>query len=286
VTESVGEGERGRQGECLCVTLSPCHLVAFEKMNSINILGVRIDNVTYDDALARVEGFLREPGLHQIATVNPEFVVLAQTNAEFRRVLNAGALNVPDGVGLLWAARRLKTPLRERVAGQELVDRISALAAERGARVFLLGAREGIAERAAEELKKKYLRLEIGDCYAGSPAREEEEEIVARINASRARILFVAYGPPKQEMWIARVAARLKEVAVALGVGGTFDTLAGIVPRAPQWMRDAGFEWTYRLLREPRRIKRQMTIPYFMWLVVAKTLERENRECARKPRKE
>jgi N-acetylglucosaminyldiphosphoundecaprenol N-acetyl-beta-D-mannosaminyltransferase len=237
-------------------------------MNSIAILGVRIDNVTYADALARVDEFLRAGGWHQIATVNPEFVVIAQTHDEFRRVLNTCALNVPDGVGLLWAARRMGTPLRERVAGQDLVDRISALAATRGDKVFLLGAREGIAERAAAELQRRYAGLEIGGCYAGSPAREEEADIVARINASGARILFVAYGPPKQELWLARVAPRLKHVAVALGVGGTFDTLAGIVPRAPQWMRDAGFEWTYRLLREPRRWRRQLRIPYFMWLVI------------------
>jgi N-acetylglucosaminyldiphosphoundecaprenol N-acetyl-beta-D-mannosaminyltransferase len=160
------------------------------------------------------------------------------------------------------------TPLRERVAGQDLVDRISALAAKRGEKVFLLGAREGIAERAAAELQRRYAGLEIGGCYAGSPAREEEEDIAARINTSGARILFVAYGPPRQELWLARVAPRLKHVAVALGVGGTFDTLAGIVPRAPQWMRDAGFEWTYRLLREPRRWRRQLRIPYFMWLVI------------------
>jgi N-acetylglucosaminyldiphosphoundecaprenol N-acetyl-beta-D-mannosaminyltransferase len=245
-------------------------------MTSIYILGIRIDNVTYPDALARVQEFLCERGLHQIATVNPEFVVMAQRDAEFRRVLNACALNVPDGVGLLWAARHLKTPLRERVTGQELVERISAVAADSGARVFLLGARSGIAERAAAELKTRYSRsaqggaqgLEIGGCYAGSPAPEEEDGIVARINASGARILFVAYGPPKQELWIARNAAQLKNIAVAMGVGGTFDTLAGIAPRAPRWMREAGLEWAYRLLREPTRLKRQMSIPYFMWLVM------------------
>ncbi len=242
--------------------------IAVGEIRSITILSIRIDNITYADALARVEAFLREGGLHQIATVNPEFVVIAQENAEFRRVLNATALNAPDGVGLLWAARRLKTPLQARVAGQELVDRICALAAERGERVFLLGAREGIAERAAAELKRRDWRLEIAGCYAGSPAIAEEDEITKRINESRARILFVAYGPPKQELWIARNAARLKSVAVAVGVGGTFDTLAGIVPRAPAWMQRAGFEWTYRLLREPWRIRRQMAIPYFMWLVV------------------
>jgi N-acetylglucosaminyldiphosphoundecaprenol N-acetyl-beta-D-mannosaminyltransferase len=126
---------------------------------SITLLSVRIDSVTYADAMARVETFLREPGVHQIATVNPEFVVMAQTNAELRRVLNATALNVPDGVGLMWAARHLGTPLHERVTGQEMVDRIAALAAKRGHRVFFLGAREGIAERAAEKLKERFERL-------------------------------------------------------------------------------------------------------------------------------
>ncbi len=237
-------------------------------MNAITILDVRIDDVTYADALAHIEIFLREPGLHHVATVNPEFVVMAQTRPEFRRALNAAALNTPDGVGLLWAARRLGTPLRERVTGQELVDRICARAAERGARVFLLGAREGVAARAAAALKMKQPHLEIAGCYAGSPAMAEEADICARITASGAHILFVAYGPPKQELWIARNAPRLPNVAVAMGVGGTFDTLAGIAPRAPRWVRDAGFEWTYRLLREPWRIKRQMSIPYFMWLVV------------------
>lgn len=239
------------------------------EMNSITILSVRIDDVTCADAPARVEAFLREPGLHQIATVNPEFVVIAQTNAEFRRVLNATALNVPDGVGLMWASRRLGTPLRERVTGQEMVNRIAALAAERGDRVFFLGAREGIAERATAVLRSRYSRLEIAGCYAGSPASEEESDIVARVNAANTQILLVAYGPPKQELWIARNAARLN-ATVAMGVGGTFDTLAGIVPRAPQWIRNAGFEWTYRLLREPRRFRRQLAIPYFMWLVVTR----------------
>ncbi|MBI5649495.1 MAG: WecB/TagA/CpsF family glycosyltransferase [Chloroflexi bacterium] len=239
-------------------------------MSFIHILSIRIDNVTYDDALARIETFLREPGLHQIATVNPEFVVMAQTHAEFARVLNACALNVPDGVGLLWAARRLGQPFQERVAGQDLMDRICVRAAEWGQRVFLLGARPGIAERAAEELIKRIKRLEITGCYAGSPAPEEDDAIIERINTSRAQILFVAFGPPKQELWIARNAARLSNVSIAMGVGGTFDTLAGIAPRAPQWMRDAGFEWTYRLLREPWRIKRQLAIPYFMWLVLTR----------------
>jgi N-acetylglucosaminyldiphosphoundecaprenol N-acetyl-beta-D-mannosaminyltransferase len=221
---------------------------------SVDILGVRVDDVSFADALAQVESFLREGSCRQIATVNPEFVVMAQRDATL-------------GVGLLWAARRLGHPLRERVPGQEMVDRISARSAQCGDSIFLLGAREGIAERAAAELIRVHRGLVIAGCYSGSPAEEEEQDILGRVNDSGARVLFVAYGPPRQELWIARNAARLK-VGVAMGVGGTFDTLAGIVPRAPRWMRRAGFEWTYRLLREPRRFKRQLSIPYFMWLIV------------------
>ncbi len=237
--------------------------------SGVQILGVRVDHVTMETALAKVESLLREGGFHQIATVNPEFVVLAQRDSGFRHVLDETALNVPDGVGLLWAARHLGQPLTERVTGQELVDRIAALAAQCGFRLFMLGAREGIAEKASAELLRRHPNLIIAGCHAGSPAPAEEEEIAARITASQADILLVAYGPPKQELWIARNAERLK-VSVAMGVGGTFDTLAGVVPRAPRWIRRAGFEWTYRLVREPRRLRRQLAIPYFMWLVVTR----------------
>lgn len=252
---------------------SPHHLPI---MDSLNILGVRVDNVTYGEAIAQVDSFLRDHSSHQLATVNPEFVVIAQSNAQFMRTLNQCALNVPDGVGLLWASRHLGAPLRERVTGQEMVDRIAALAAKRGEPIFFLGAREGIAKRAAELLKEKCPELKIAGCYAGSPLVEEEERIVQRINESGARILLVAFGPPQQEFWIARNTPRLK-VAVAMGVGGTFDTLAGIVPRAPGWMQRAGFEWTYRLFREPRRFKRQLAIPYFMWLVVSRGRRKRTR---------
>lgn len=235
----------------------------------MQILTVRVDEVTFKDALARIEQFLLEDGLHQIATINPEFVVLAQKHSGFHQALQQTALNVPDGVGLVWASRRLGMPLKERVTGQELVDGIAALAAKRGDRVFMLGAREGIASRAAESLVLRHPGLAIVACYAGSPSIEEEEGIIERVNSSGANILFVAYGPPKQELWIARNSKRL-DVTIAVGVGGTFDTLAGIVPRAPAWMRRSGLEWTYRLLREPRRLRRQLAIPYFMWLVISR----------------
>jgi N-acetylglucosaminyldiphosphoundecaprenol N-acetyl-beta-D-mannosaminyltransferase len=238
-----------------------------DRVRSINILGVRIDDVDYDSALAEVENYLREDGCHQIATVNPEFVTLARRHLRFRNVLNSTALNVPDGVGIVWAAARSGHPLSERVTGQELVDRIAARATLGERRLFLLGAREGVAELAAAELQRRHPGLIIAGCHAGSPAPAQDQSIVARVNASGAGILFVAYGPPKQELWIARNAARL-QVSVAMGVGGTFDTLAGIVPRAPRWMQAQGLEWAFRLVREPRRLRRQLALPYFVWLVL------------------
>ena len=233
----------------------------------MRILDVRIDDVNTAEALEHIRQCMQEPGLHQIATVNPEFVVLAQKNVAFRHVLNETSLNVPDGVGLLWAARRIGQPFRERVAGQELVDGIAEVAARQGWRIFLLGAREGIAAKAAAVLSDRHKNLQVAGCYSGSPSTEEEQHICNLINGATTDILLVAYGPPKQDLWIARNTSRLR-AHVALGVGGTFDTLAGIVPRAPAWVRRAGFEWTWRLLREPRRLRRQLAIPLFMWLIV------------------
>jgi N-acetylglucosaminyldiphosphoundecaprenol N-acetyl-beta-D-mannosaminyltransferase len=163
---------------------------------AVTILSVRLDSVDYDEALARVRAFVQQGGVHHIATVNPEFVVIAQTHPEFRRVLNSTALNVPDGVGLMWASRRLRTPLCQRVTGQEMVERMAALGAELSAGIYFLGARAGVAERAAAALAARHPGLEVAGCYSGSPSIEEEREIVARVNASGARILFVAYGPP------------------------------------------------------------------------------------------
>jgi N-acetylglucosaminyldiphosphoundecaprenol N-acetyl-beta-D-mannosaminyltransferase len=232
-------------------------------MNSIRILGVRVDDVTMTEALARVEEFVREDEPRQIATVNPEFIVAAQKNVEFRAVLNNTALNLPDGVGLLWAARRSRTPLRERVAGVDTVERICERASALGWRVFLLGAREGVAAWAAEMLTKKFAGLQIAGTFAGSPAREVEDAQVAMIRAAGAQILFVAYGAPAQDVWIARNLPRLS-VRVAMGVGGSLDYLAGVIPRAPGWMQRAGLEWLFRLRREPWRWRRQIGLAEFV----------------------
>jgi N-acetylglucosaminyldiphosphoundecaprenol N-acetyl-beta-D-mannosaminyltransferase len=231
----------------------------------IRILGVAIDDLTEDEVLARVVDFIAAGGPHQIATVNPEFVMEARHNAAFRATLAAADLATPDGIGLLLVARWRGTPLRGRVTGVELTGRIAAEGARRGWSLFLLGAAPGVAERAAAVLQARSPGLCVAGCYAGSPRAEDEPHIRELIVAARPDVLLVAYGHPAQDLWIARNQPHIR-VPVAIGVGGVFDYLAGVMPRAPGWMRRLGLEWLYRLISQPRRWRRILTaVPLFLW---------------------
>lgn len=231
------------------------------------ILGVRVHDVTMAEALRIGEAFLAEGGPHQICTVNPEFVMHALRNPSFFEVLEKADLNVPDGVGLLWAGRILGQPLRERVPGVELMEALAARAAERGWRIFLLGAAEGVADRAAAALRARYPGLIIAGTFAGSPRPEDAPAILERLHQARPDLLFVAYGAPQQDLWIARHQPELR-IPIAMGVGGAFDFIAGVVPRAPRWMREAGLEWLYRLIRQPWRWRRMLALPQFVLAVL------------------
>ena len=235
------------------------------------ILGVRTDNVNYDQALSLIEGLVVSGNPHQVVTVNPEFIVAAQSDDDFRSILNASSLALPDGVGLLWAARFLGHPLRERVTGTDMVQRVAALAAQKGYSLFLLGAAPGVAVATAARLCQTHPGLRIAGTHAGSPALEEEDEIVRLIQRAKPDILFVAYGAPQQDKWIARNLERLG-VPVAMGVGGAFDFISGRAKRAPRWLQRVGLEWLHRLLHEPWRWRRMLALPKFMWLVVRERL--------------
>lgn len=229
----------------------------------ISILNIPVHAVTMDETQALVEGYMAEPRVHQIATVNPEFVMAAQTDAAFRHVLQTADLCLPDGVGLLVAARRLGQALPERVPGSELVYLLAEQAAEHDWPLFLLGAAPGVAEQAAQILASRYPRLRVVGTYAGSPAVEENDEIVERINHSGAKLLFVAYGAPKQDKWIERNRHTLANVRVAIGVGGSLDFVTGRAVRAPQWAQEMGLEWLHRLYKEPWRWRRMLALPRF-----------------------
>lgn len=237
-----------------------------------HILDVQVHRVTLAGVRDRLDQFVRSGHPHQIVTVNMDFVRLARDEPEFCRTVNSAALAVPDGVPVLWAARLLGTPLLDRVTGVDIVEHGAALAAEQGYRIYLLGAEPGVAEAAAAELRHRYPTLTIAGCYSppvGPFSAEEEAAMIERIRAARPEMLFVAFGAPRQDVWINRHLETL-DVPVCVGVGGTFNFLAGRVPRAPAWMQRHGLEWAYRLSREPRRLWRRYLIedlPVFLRIV-------------------
>jgi N-acetylglucosaminyldiphosphoundecaprenol N-acetyl-beta-D-mannosaminyltransferase len=238
-----------------------------QQPTAISILGVPIHDVTTEETLALIDQFVRAGVPRQICTVNPEFIMLAQKDKEFKQILDRSVLNLPDGIGVVWAAQRLGQPVRERVAGSDLVGMIADRAQTTGWRIFLLGAAEGVAEQAAIELNKRYPLTHIVGAYAGSPRPEDEADIAAQIRSSGANVLLVAYGAPKQDKWIARNLERTG-VAVAMGIGGSLDFIVGTQQRAPRWMQRVGLEWLYRLIREPWRWRRQLALPRFVWAVL------------------
>ena len=234
--------------------------------NSLFILGVRVDAVTFDQALASIEAFIAEGRPRQVVTVNPEFVMAAQSDTEFRHIINTSALALPDGVGIWWASRRLGRPVPERIPGVDLVERLAELSAQQGYRLFFLGAMPGVADRAVEVLRGRYPGLAVAGTWGGSPRTEDEAANVARVQAAHPDVLLVAYGAPAQDRWIARNMSRLG-VAVCIGVGGSFDYVAGVRPRAPRWLRRSGLEWLHRLITQPWRWRRMLALPRFAWRV-------------------
>jgi N-acetylglucosaminyldiphosphoundecaprenol N-acetyl-beta-D-mannosaminyltransferase len=232
------------------------------EMGSIRVLGVRVDELDVEGTLDRIEELLAAGGHHLVATVNPEFVMLAQRDPEFRLLLEGAALCLADGWGVTWAARRQGRPLPARVTGVDLVPALAERAALKGWRLFLLGAAPGVAEEVAQLLSAQNAALLIAGSHAGVAGPEGDDESLRLIAAAHPDIVLVAYGAPRQEQWIARNLTRL-EAGVGIGVGGTFDYLSGRVRRAPAWMRRAGLEWLYRLLRQPWRARRMAVLPRF-----------------------
>ncbi len=239
----------------------------------ITILGVPIDNVTLAEAVDCIAAMAKSNEQHHVMTPNPEMLVAAHRDPAFQKVLQSSALNIPDGTGLLWAAKRIGTPLRERVTGVDLVEKLCGQSGLGS--IFFLGAAPGIAESAANILRTKNSALNIAGTFAGSPSALDEIAIIEKITQSGATILFVAYGAPAQDVWIARNLKSIPNVRVAMGVGGSFDFLAGKQKRAPSFMRSLGIEWLWRVFKEPKRIGRIWNaVVVFPWLVMTKATSR------------
>lgn len=233
----------------------------------MDILGCRLDELDTAAATQEITELAQSASGAQVVTLGTEMVVYAQRDPAFRAVVNSAALSLCDTVGLLLVARKRGSHLRERVAGVELIGPVCAQAALTGTPVYLLGGAPSVAERAAAELVRRYPGLVIAGTRDGYFPENDSERIALSVRETGANILFVGLGSPRQEFWIAKH-ARTAGVGVAIGVGGSFDVISGTVQRAPAGWRKMNLEWLYRLVREPNRWRRQLALPYFIWLVL------------------
>ncbi len=248
------------------------------------ILGVRVDNLSREEALDRIEILISGKTGGHVVTVNPEFVVQARSDSKFMDVLNRADLALADGVGITYAAKLAGETLKARMPGVDLLQELARVAAQRGYSIFLLGGAPGVAEEVANVLVSSYENLQVAGTYAGSPDQAEEDIIVSMIRRASPDLLFVAYGAPNQDFWVHRNLDRLKPV-VAMGVGGSFDYISGRAKRAPSWMIQLGLEWLFRLVREPWRWRRMLRLPVFAYLVIIDALRRRSTSSRTSPRK-
>jgi len=240
---------------------------------SLEILGCRVDELDAQSATVRILQLAEAGAGAQIVTLGTEMIVYAQRDAEFKRLINQSALCVCDTIGLLLVARLRGSRLRTRVTGVELLDHLCEAAARRKLPVFLLGGAQGVAAAAAAELRRRYPELNIAGESHGYFSDAQSASVVQHVARSGAKILFAGLGFPRQEFWIAQ---HLWETGcgAGVGIGGSFDVLAGKVKRAPPTWRRLGLEWLYRLVSEPQRWRRQLALPRFVWLVLADSLRR------------
>lgn len=234
-----------------------------------HVLGVPFDTVTMEQAVAKAKKMLTEEGQHFICTPNPEIVMEARKDKELMNILHEADMVIPDGIGVVWASKYSETRLTERVAGYDLTQNLMAELAATGQTFYFFGGAPGVASAAARMMMKKYPGLKVVGVHNGYFDEKEEKKIIQDIKTKSPSILLVGLGAPKQEKWIYDN-IRLVGAKVAIGVGGSFDVMAGNVERAPKIFRKLGLEWFYRLITQPTRWRRMMRLPKFA-LTVLKT---------------
>jgi N-acetylglucosaminyldiphosphoundecaprenol N-acetyl-beta-D-mannosaminyltransferase len=239
----------------------------------INIHGVMIDNVNMNEALDIVLGMLKGKSANKIYTPNAEIIMQANRDPELLNILNSADLLVPDGAGVILASRMLRCNLKEKVSGIDLVKKVLSYTEKKPVSFFIFGGRPGVAEKASINILSDFPRARINGFRNGYFEESEIPDIIKQINESRADVLLVGLGAPKQEKWIHRYAEQLN-AKVIMGIGGTIDIFAGTAALAPEFMRKAGLEWLFRLIKEPRRYKRMMDLPRFMLLTLKKRFQK------------
>jgi len=228
------------------------------------ILDIPVNPYTMDEAVSKLTGDTLSQKINFVVTANAEIIMMAQQDAAYKKLLQEETdMILPDGAGTVWAGNYLGYHIPERVAGYDLFLRLLEEAAKRKIPVFFFGGKPGVAEEAAEEGRRRWPGLQVAGCRNGYFSADEETAIINEINGSGAAMLFAALGAPKQEKWLNHYAAELKP-CLRMGIGGSFDVLAGKMQRAPKWMQDAKLEWLFRLMKQPSRIGRMMALPKFV----------------------
>ena len=239
----------------------------------VYICGVRVDRLSFDRVITKLVEhihFNKYPAY--VVTPNAQHIVIFQNDPEFQKIYDRALLSVPDGVPLLWVAKLMNNPLDGRVNGTDLVEGLCAVSAKEQFKIFFLGGRPQAAKRAAQIMCERYPQLKVIDTYCPPYNFENNEaeiqKIEEMIKTAAPDILFVGLGAPKQEKWIADFHQQLN-VPISIGIGGSFELISGMVERAPKWMQQAGLEWLFRLLVEPRRLGGRYLISntIFIWLV-------------------
>ena len=234
-----------------------------------DIMGLQFDNITMEEALDAAKALLQGEHAARVVTPNAEIAYEALHDENMRTLLNSAELMLPDGAGVVLASKILKTPLKQKVAGVDFADGLLGVLETTGQSLYLLGSKPGIGELAAQKMMQKHPKLRIAGIADGY--FQDEAPVIDKINASGADVLFVCLGAPKQEQFMARHQKAL-HVKLMAGLGGSLDAFAGTVKRAPKWMIRLNLEWLYRLIKEPKRFKRMLRLPKYLWAVVCKRI--------------
>lgn len=236
-------------------------------IEKVTILGIPVARLTMEEVLVWATDTVKEGKPAHVVTANAEIIYRAHRDPQLGEILRQAALVTADGSGVVWASRYLGAPTPERVTGVELTERLLALAEEKGWGVYFLGAKQEVVERAVKNVLIRHKGLKISGYRDGYFTKQENDQVMSNIDRVKPHILLAALGSPKQEYFIRELQARF-QIPLAIGVGGTFDVLAGTVQRAPAWFQRHGLEWLYRLLKEPSRFGRMLALPRFVLAVI------------------
>lgn len=244
-------------------------------MEKIDILGVPVHKVDMKEALNASSNFFNKDEKSIIVTPNSEIIMMAKDDEKFLNIIKEADLVIPDGIGLVIASKIVKNPLKERVTGIDLMENILNYCNENNKSIFIIGGKPGVADKAAQNIVKKYPNIKnwgshhgyFKGYHIGYEGHDEEKEVINKINEIKPDILFVAFGAPKQELWIQKYKNEI-DTSVLMGVGGSVDVYAGEVKRAPKIYQKLGLEWLYRLIKEPWRYRRMMLLPKFIVQVI------------------